>query len=131
MKYLVFGLLLLMAVVAVPVPSAAGGGHGGAHGSGHGRCHAGGKPGDKHGAKHGDMAIGSLWWWRHPYGNSFAYGGYLPELDEDPSVYIEEQTVPADTGASNDLYFCPGSEAYYPDVQSCAESWVRVPATPQ
>ncbi len=58
-------------------------------------------------------------------------GGYLPEAVDEPSVYIEPQSVPAYSGESNDWYYCPGSDAYYPDVQSCSESWVRVPATPQ
>ena len=33
--------------------------------------------------------------------------------------------------AGSSRYFCPGSKAYYPSVQTCSETWVKVPPRAQ
>jgi hypothetical protein len=45
-----------------------------------------------------------------------------------PAVYIE-QPVP-DPAAQAYWYYCPQSNAYYPQVQSCAGGWQRVAPQP-
>ncbi len=42
----------------------------------------------------------------------------------EPPVYIERQPAPADAGW---WYYCESAGAYYPQVPSCAEPWVKVP----
>jgi hypothetical protein len=112
------------------------------HGGGGWGWHGGGWYG---GGWHGAVIVGSPWWWGYPYaypyayGGYYGYGGYYPPTygyppvvaDQGPSVYIQQQSAPAQPAASNDWYYCRSSGAYYPNVQTCSESWVRVPSTPR
>jgi len=44
---------------------------------------------------------------------------------ESAPVYAHEETP------QGYWYFCPGSKAYYPSVQTCSEAWVKVPPQAQ
>jgi hypothetical protein len=119
MKQLALILSLLVASIVVPAgPSAAWTGHGGGW--------------------HGAVIIGAPWL-GYPYAYPYGYGGYYPPsypayppvVDQGASVYIQQQSVPSETTVSTDWYYCSSSGAYYPNVPTCSESWVRVPSTPQ
>jgi hypothetical protein len=47
-------------------------------------------------------------------------------IERPPTVYIERAPA-APTGY---WYWCPDSQAYYPQVQNCPTPWQQVPATP-
>ena len=47
-----------------------------------------------------------------------------PVIESAP-VYAQEETP------GRYWYFCPGSKAYYPSVQTCSEAWVKVPPRAQ
>jgi hypothetical protein len=51
----------------------------------------------------------------------FPYYGYYPGYSYDP--YYGYYAAPGY------WYYCPSSGAYYPDVPTCPESWVPVPAS--
>lgn len=48
---------------------------------------------------------------------------------ESPPVYAQQE--PAEAPTQGYWYFCPSSKAYYPNVQSCTEAWVKVPPRTQ
>jgi len=132
--------------------SGGGGWHGG--GTWHGGSpawHGGGYHGWHGGGWHGSVVIGVPW-----VGYPYAYGGYVyqgypyaaygyPAYPAYPPAayasgydgyadqgqYIEQAPLASGSAASNVWYYCPSSGGYYPSVQTCSESWVRVPATPQ
>ena len=58
-----------------------------------------------------------------------------PVVIEQPPVYVEQQPAPAPPPAPAappaDWYYCSSAKAYYPNVPSCPEAWVKVPARPQ
>jgi hypothetical protein len=108
------------------VPAYARGGHGG--GGGHGFSGSHGGMGGHHGFGerrfgghhrfHGGGFIGDPYWdpwW--PYG-PYAYTP-SPVIVEPPPVYIEKPPP-------GFWYYCPSAQAYYPNVSSCAEPWMRV-----
>jgi len=45
-----------------------------------------------------------------------------PPVVAAPPVYVQP-------GSAGYWYYCPSAQAYYPNVPSCSESWVLVPAT--
>ena len=64
---------------------------------------------------------GPYWGW--------GWGGYYP-----PPYYYQPQVVvqPAPVyenapPAESYWYYCPSSKAYYPNVPSCGDAWVKVP----
>lgn len=128
-------LALALGLVGMPAGAWAGGGHG------HGHGHHGG-----HGHSSVVIGVGPWWGWGGPwyYGPRYyyPYPAYYPAYPaypspvyqqrvvvEEPPVYIERDAAPA---ASADYwYYCESSGAYYPDVESCAEPWVKVPPRAQ
>jgi hypothetical protein len=116
MKRSVYGLSLAAAVLLLAaVPSRAG-----AHGwHGHGW--------HRHHAPRVVVGIGSGFWW----GPSPRW--YAPPpvhvvpprlIVREPPVYIER--APASPSASY-WYYCESAGAYYPNVPTCPEPWVKVP----
>jgi len=52
------------------------------------------------------------------------YAVYPPRVVvQEPPVYIERGSE-----AQGSWYYCESAGAYYPDVETCDEPWVRVPA---
>jgi hypothetical protein len=120
-------------MLAVGLPGAAlagGGGHG--HGHGHGG-------GSKYSFSFGfGPWWGGPWWYGPQYYYPYAYGYAYPypyavypapvyapaPVAQEPPVYIERDAAPA---ASGWWYYCESAGAYYPDVASCDEPWVKVP----
>lgn len=106
--------IVIVAALASPVPAWSGGGH---HGGFHG---------------HGVVVIGGCcwgpWWGYAPYYPYYPpYYAYAPApVVEEPPVYVERPAPP-----ESYWYYCPSSKAYYPDVPSCRESWLKVPPQPQ
>ena len=90
---------------------------GGFHGH-PGRFH--GHPGRFHGHPgfHGRAFVGvaPLFLW----GPGYFYSS--PPVVTAPPVYVQP-------GSAGYWHYCPGAQAYYPNVPSCSEPWVLVPAT--
>jgi hypothetical protein len=67
------------------------------------------------------------WGWGPPYYGGYGgyyyppYYGYPPVAEESPD-YIEQ--APTRSGY---WYYCHRSHAYYPDVETCPEEWIKVP----
>ena len=79
------------------------------------------------------IGVGPLWWgppfWYYPP-PSYAYPSPPVVIQQPPPVYVQPEPAPAAPPQSY-WYYCPGTQAYYPQVQTCAEAWVKVPARPQ
>ena len=81
------------------------------------------------------IGVGPGWW-----GPPYPYWYYppapvvvapAPVIVQESPVYVQQQVAPAPppppAAASESFwYYCPSSRAYYPNVQSCIEPWVRV-----
>jgi hypothetical protein len=77
------------------------------------------------------VGVGPSFWWGPPY---YPYWWYYPPayyrypapvIVQEPPVYIQQEpTTPAPQVY---WYYCPSSEAYYPNVQTCPEPWIKVP----
>ena len=85
------------------------------------------------------VGVGPVWW-----GPPYPYWYYPPApvvvapapiiVQQSPPVYVQQEVapapaaVPAPPAASPESfwYYCPNAKAYYPNVQSCSEPWVRV-----
>jgi hypothetical protein len=120
---------LLLSVMVVPYSEARGGRGGGHSGRGHGASH---HRGHFHG--HGRLFIGvgpwwgSGWWYppyAYPYYPYYFYGPYYPPTVAEPSTYIEREPE-TQTTPPGFWYYCQSAGGYYPAVQSCPESWLRV-----
>ena len=117
-KFASIALAALAIVLAVNAPSQARGG-GGGHGFGGGHPSGGGMRHDFDGRHDFDR--------RHDFdgrnhGFLFGFGGVYPY---DPYYY-----PPAyGNEAPAYWYYCPSYGAYYPNVVSCPEAWVPVPAS--
>ncbi len=74
------------------------------------------------------------WWYPPPY---YAYPPpyYPPQVVvEQPQVYVEREPPPAPPAPPAPeayWYYCSSAKAYYPNVPSCPEAWMKVPARPQ
>jgi hypothetical protein len=94
-----------------------------------------------HGGPRVFVGLGVGPWWGYPY----PYWYYPPPyyysptvVVQQPPVYVEQQTVaPAPPAASAPpaqqqyWYYCQPAGGYYPNVQTCTEPWVKVPARSQ
>jgi hypothetical protein len=137
MKKLVSVALVVLTIVAASAtPSLARGGHGGpggGHFAGGGRVagHAGfrghvvARPAFRH---HARVFVGvspfvvAPFWWDYP-----PYVAAPPVVvQQSPPVYVEQE--PPAQPAPQEWYYCQSANAYYPNVTSCPEPWVRVPA---
>jgi hypothetical protein len=65
---------------------------------------------------------GARWYGLPPY---YAYGP-PPVIVERPSVYVERAPAPAGY-----WYYCESAGAYYPQVSSCPEPWLKVAPRPE
>jgi hypothetical protein len=111
-------------------------------GGGGGRMHSGGGGHHHHGGSHGHgrVIVGVGPWWGpgswggyygyYPYYPYYSYYPYYPYYPYSqpvtaPTTYIERQL---ETGSPPEAYwyYCQSARAYYPAVQSCPESWLRV-----
>ncbi len=122
-------LVLLFGWAAVGHADGRGGGRGRGGGPGFHRGGGGqgfhGAPGGFRGGRfhgrhgfHGRAFIGAapLFLWAPGY----FYGS--PPVVAAPPVYVQP-------GSAGYWYYCPSAQAYYPNVPSCSEAWVLVPAT--
>jgi hypothetical protein len=75
-----------------------------------------------------------------PYYQPFYYQHYYQSViivpAPPPPVYVERQVAPppppvsAPAQQSQDWFYCPPRDAYYPYVRECPVGWQRVPAQP-
>jgi hypothetical protein len=82
------------------------------------------------------IGVGPGFWWGPPYpywwGPPYPYYWYPPPFSyppagvmTQPQVYVQQAPPQA---SLPDWYYCASAQAYYPQVQSCPEPWVRVPS---
>jgi len=99
--------------------------HGGWQGHGGWNGHSG-----FHG--HGVVVVGPgcCWgpWWGWGWGGYYPGPYYYPQ----PQVVVQPAPVYVDNSQpaqppESYWYYCPTSKAYYPNVPSCSEAWVKVP----
>lgn len=88
-----------------------------------------GRRGYGHGSR---VFIGTGFWWGPPYPfwyHPYPYYVYPPVvIREEPPVYIEQpQPAPASAPTESYWYYCQSATAYYPNVQTCPEAWIKVP----
>jgi len=82
------------------------------------------------------IGVGPGFWWGPAYPFYWYPPVYYPPppvVADEPPVFIQRQSaapVPPPPPPSGDWYYCESSRAYYPNVQSCPEEWVKVPARP-
>ena len=121
-KWLAAGLLVVVVALLVAVPQS--------EAWGRGRVFVGG-------------GVGPVWWGPpHPWWYYPPYPAYYPPptvVVEPPPVYVQQTPppaavppAPAPPAASEPSqtaywYYCPGAQAYYPNVQTCSDAWVKVP----
>ncbi|HXU87976.1 MAG TPA: hypothetical protein VFQ62_03925 [Methylomirabilota bacterium] len=130
------GVVACLFLTLTATASEAGGGwHGG------GSHHSGGSHG------HGRVVVGFGGWWGpgwwggwpyypyyggyYPYyGGYYPYYGYYPYASSygyspDPVTYVQRE--PATQSRPNAFwYYCESARGFYPAVQSCPESWLKV-----
>jgi hypothetical protein len=127
------GLLAALLLAVLPDAASAGGRHGGGHSGGHGG-HGGG-----HGHGHSGrffVGFGLPYFWAPPIyvgpryyaPYAYPYPAYAPYPGYAPRVVVQEPPVYIERGSAGSWYYCESAGAYYPDVETCAEPWVRVPA---
>ena len=122
------------------------GGHSGSKSGGHTGSKSGGHRG-KHGGGHfhrGAVGLGvgygvpyfAIPYYYPPYYPPNYFPGYPPDYQEPgayggPSQFLEPAYPQHSQAAeTNDWFFCPGSNAYYPYVRQCPQGWQRVSPSP-
>jgi len=92
-------------------------------GHGHGRFH--------HGGFSGRVFIGvspGFWWGPPPYWYYpppvYVYSP-PPVILQEPPVYVQPP-APATPPGTAYWYYCSSANAYYPNVSSCPEAWIRI-----
>lgn len=102
--------------------------------------YAGGRSAHWHGAHwHGGprvfVGFGPVWgpWWYPP--PAYVYGPPTVVVQQPPVFVEQQQTAPpaavAPAPAQQYWYYCQSVGAYYPNVATCQEAWVKVPARSQ
>jgi len=126
MKKTVVVALLMIVVLLVSATSGFAWGSGGVR---HGGFHGG--HGGFHG--HGVVVVGPGCCWG-PWGWGWGWGwGWPGPVVVQPQVVVQPAPVFVDAPAQGSAppesfwYFCPSTRAYYPNVSSCNEVWVKVP----
>src|SRR5262245_14124180 len=123
-------VVLLVSATAGFAWSRGGGGggvrHGGWSGGGGGGWHGG------HGGFHGRgvVVVGpgccwGPWWW-----GGWGWPGPVyvqPQVVVQPAPVIIDRWTQGSTPQESYWYFCPSTRAYYPNVSSCSEVWIKVP----
>jgi hypothetical protein len=64
------------------------------------------------------IGVGPGYWWGPPY----PYWSPAVVIQQ-PPVYVEQQPPPAPPAY---WYYCPSAQAYYPQVPTCPEAWLKV-----
>jgi hypothetical protein len=91
------------------------------------------------------VGVGPFWgypyypYWYYPPPPYYVYAPPPTVVVQQPPVYVEQQATvapappagPAPSAQQQFWYYCQPSGAYYPNVQTCAEPWVKVPARTQ
>lgn len=119
-------VVALLLVSATPSLAWSRGGHwhGGSHWHGGPRVFVG-------------FGVGPVWgypYWYYPPPPYYVYGPPTVVVQQ-PPVYVEQQSTVAPVPPAGSApaaqtqfwYFCQPSGAYYPNVQTCAEPWIKVP----
>ena len=111
-------LVIAALLIATVAPSEAGGRH--RHGGGRVFIGLG-------------VGLSPIWWHPYPYWYYPAppKNNPAPVVVQQPTVYVEQHTPPpgsAPAAPQQYWYYCERSAAYYPNVQTCEEPWVKVPA---
>jgi hypothetical protein len=119
------GLAALLCA-ALPQQAEAGGRHRG-HGHGHGHSHGRYWFGFGYPYYWGPPAVVLAPRYYAPYPPYYAapYPVYAPPrvMVQEPPVYIERGSE-----SSGSWYYCESAGEYYPEVETCDEPWIRVPA---
>ena len=92
------------------------------------------------------FGVGPYWgypyypYWYYPPPPYYVYAPPPTVVVQQPPVYVEQQATvtpapPVGVAPSAQQqqfwYYCQPSGAYYPNVQTCAEPWIKVPARAQ
>lgn len=75
----------------------------------------------------GPVFVGPYPYWYYPP----PYYVYTPPpvVVQEPPVYVQQQIPPPPAPPVESYwYYCPSAKAYYPNVQSCPDAWVKVPS---
>lgn len=135
----IFAILAILSASAAYAEDGHGGGWGGGRGGGWGRDD-GGERGGNWGREGGEgWGRGGGFGWEGGWIVPLVIGGAIaydlaspnPNYAQPAPVYV--QPAPVSGGAvppGQFWYFCPASNAYYPNVPSCPSGWRLVPATP-
>jgi hypothetical protein len=133
MRKMASALLLVVAVLLFTVTPSLAGGKGGGRGHSGGGHRGGHHGGHGHRHFHSTVVVGGGWWWGYPYWYypyPYYYPYYYPpQPPEEPPVYIEQSTqatTPRAPAPASYWYYCQSATAYYPNVQSCPEAWIKV-----
>jgi hypothetical protein len=85
------------------------------------------------------IGVGPYPYWGYPpayyygYRYGYPYGYAPPVVVEEPRVYIQQPAPSAVMEAPSSAgqaywYYCQNAREYYPNVPTCSEAWLRVPA---
>jgi hypothetical protein len=85
------------------------------------------------------VGVGPAFWWPGPFWWPAPVWGPPTVVVQQPPVFIEQpqvqQQMTPSVGsappAQQFWYFCEPTGAYYPNVQTCTEPWIKVPARVQ
>lgn len=80
------------------------------------------------------LGIGPAFWWPHPaWYYPPPYYVYTPPavVVQQPPVYVQQPAPPAPPPPTAYWYYCASAKAYYPNVPSCPEPWIKVPPRPE
>jgi hypothetical protein len=83
------------------------------------------------------LGVGPAFWyhpfpyWYYPYYPYYYPPPYYvytppPVVVQEPPVYVQQQPAPA-APAEGYWHYCASARAYYPQVQTCPEAWIKVP----
>ena len=79
------------------------------------------------------IGVGHPFWWGPPY--PYWYHPYYPPpyvyappavIVQEPPVYVQQPPAPPPAPPAY-WYYCPSATAYYHNVQTCPEAWIKVP----
>ncbi len=79
------------------------------------------------------IGFGPAFWWGPPWPYWYYPPPYYvysppPVVVQEPPVYVQQQpplAAPAPPPQSY-WYYCPSTKAYYPNVPTCSEAWIKV-----
>jgi hypothetical protein len=138
MKKLAALALVVALLVVTAVPGLAwadrGFGHRGGFGHpgfrGHGGFHRGFGPRfvHHHGFRsHVFIGVGPAFYPYYYYPPPYYVYTPPPVVVQEPPVYVQQPAQAAPAQPEAYWYYCQSAKAYYPNVQSCGEPWIKVP----